>query len=117
MAARGTAKVANPTTRKVVALHVPEGKVVKLGDLPFGVLRDIAKRHDANPFNLMLVPLNEKDGVAMEDIYLACCEAASVPAPATLKAQEMWDAVHVVDDDLPEYYEDGSPKADDPTTA
>ena len=101
---------------KVKAIVVPSGQVVRLEtDLEFGDIVKIAEKHGLNWLYLLATP-ELGTGVALADLYALACRTAGVPVPERLTARMILDAVKDVDDDLPEEYVDGFPKADGPTT-
>lgn len=102
--------------QKVKAIEVPGGQLVRLeSDLEFGELTKITEKHGVNWLFLLATP-EMGTGPALNDLYLLACKSAGVEPPAKVTARVILDALQDVDDDLPEVYEDGHPKADDPTT-
>lgn len=103
MAAGGKPKVPAPVERpvpKVCAFHMPGGKVVRLGDIPLGVLARIAEEHNRGFVDLISQPLIGT-GADAEALYRAACDVAGVTAPDPLTATAVYDAVHLVDKEGP----------------
>lgn len=101
MAPRG--KVPTPVERpvpKVCAFRLPGGKVVRLGDIPLGVLARIAEEHGRGFVDLISQPLIGT-GSDAEALYRAACDVAGVIAPDPLTAAAVYDAVHLVEKEGP----------------
>lgn len=104
------------SSETTIVITVPGGKRVSVEkDLEFGVVADIATRHDVQWLALVGAPLRVPGG-ALLDLYRACCAAVGVEAPTPLTVRTVFDAVEAVPDDMPAYYEDGSPKGEQPET-
>jgi len=100
----------------VKAFEVPGGRLVRLEtDLPFETLVKVADDHGLNWLFLVSTP-EMGTGKALIPLYKACCEVAGVDLPEKITARSILNALQDVPDDLPEYYEDGNPKADESTT-
>ena len=84
-----------PTVPKVVAMHVPGGKAVRLGSLPATVLGRIATDHNVTVIQLVNSPLSE--AISADALYRACCDRAGATAPDELSWEVIYDAVHLVD--------------------
>lgn len=100
----------------VKAFRVPGGQLVRLEtDIEFDEITAIATKHELN-FMFMLASPELGTGKSLADLYRLCCRTAGVEVPEKLTARLVLDALEDVEDDLPEYYEDGHPKVADPTT-
>jgi len=112
-----TTNEVSATTEKTFEVTVAPGKVVRVEhDLPFGVIADIATRHEVNWLTLIGQPFLAPAG-AMLDLFKACCDHAGVEVPDPLSANMIYDSFNAVDIDLPAWYEaDGTPKAARPAT-
>lgn len=113
MAAKREASGGTPdasTANKVLAVRTPGGKVYRLeADIPFGVLVDIAAANDLNWAAVVSNPLFSGSGQVALDVYRAACELAGETVPDPIVAKVVFDAFNVVDDDAPDYHEDGRP--------
>ncbi len=104
------------TSETTIVVAVPGGKKVRVEhDLDFGVIADIATRHDVQWLALVGAPLRVPGG-ALLDLYRACCAWAEVEVPSPLSVRKVYDAIEAVPDDMPEWYEDGAPKEEPPPT-
>lgn len=101
--------------QKVKAFVFPGGRIVRLEtDLEFGEIARICGETNANWLFLLATP-EMGTGVALFELYKLACKRVGVDSKGAT-ARVILDALQDVEDDLPEFYEDGHPKADDPTT-
>ncbi len=92
-------------------IEVPGGAKVRLADLPIDVLGECARAGDLRWLDMLNRPLY--DDRAYAALYRACCAHAGAEPVAVLKANELVEALQLVEDDLPSSFVDGNPKAAD----
>lgn len=98
-----------------ITIKAPNGKVVRVDDLPLGVLSKIAKEHEMGSWSVLLTA-PAYDGGAFIDVYAEVCRVAGCE-PEEITAGMVFKIVDRVEDDRPSMYEDGIPKEEaDPET-
>jgi hypothetical protein len=95
----------------------PDGKVVRLYDLPIEDVQDIASKAGLESWYDMLQG-PARFGHASTALYRYCCKQVDVEPVEPVTVQTIIDAFELVPDDLPEQFEDGIPvpEADAQTT-
>jgi hypothetical protein len=99
------------------AVTTPAGHVVRLDDVPLSDLDRIAKDAGLDTWAALLTaPL--RDGAAAEAVYRFCCASVEDKPADPITPKIVVAAFNWLDDDLPETFQGGLPKAeDDPATS
>jgi hypothetical protein len=99
------------------AVTTPGGHVVRLDDVPLSDLDRIAKDAGLDTWaELLTAPL--RNGASAEALYRYCCDTAKDTPPDPITPNVVVAAFNWADDDLPETFQGGLPKAeDDPETS
>ena len=98
-------------------------KAVKVGgrelrletDFSLEEITTITQRHGLNILFFLSNP-ELGTGAGLADLYTLACQKAGVPVPDPITYRTISDSFIDVDDDLPEFYEDGVPKEGEPST-
>jgi hypothetical protein len=98
------------------AVTTPAGHVVRLDDVPLSDLQKIAVDTGLDTWAKILTePL--RNGASAEAVYRFCCEQEGDTPPDRITPKLIIAAFNWVEDDLPDTYQGGLPKAeDDPGT-
>jgi hypothetical protein len=97
------------------AVTTPQGHVVRLDDVPLEDLHRIAVANDLESWSeLLITPL--RHGAAAIDLYRFCCEHTGDTPPEKLTPKLLVGAVKYEDEDLPDAWQGGLPKAEDGTS-
>lgn len=92
-----------------------DGHVIRLDDLPIDLVDRVAKQTGVHWFELVGVS-PAKDLVAAQQLLVAVAERAGLTPPAGLTVRQLLESFDQVEDDLPDVWEDGNPKAEAGTT-
>lgn len=93
------------------AVTTPAGHVVRLDDVPLSDLTRIAKEAELDTWAALLTaPL--RDGAAAEAVYRHCCTTAGDTPPDPITPKVVVAAFNWVEDDLPDTFQGGLPKAE-----
>lgn len=94
------------------AVTTPAGHVVRLDDVPLSDLTNIAKEAGLDTWaKLLTEPL--RDGAAAEAVYRYCCTTTGDTPPEKITPKLVVAAFNWVEDDLPDTFQGGLPKAED----
>ena len=94
------------------AVTTPAGHVVRLDDVPLSDLTNIAKEAELDTWaKLLTEPL--RDGAAAEAVYRYCCTTTGDTPPEKITPKLVVAAFNWVEDDLPDTFQGGLPKAED----
>ncbi len=94
------------------AVTTPAGHVVRLDDVPLSDLTNIAKEAGLDTWaKLLTEPL--RDGAAAEAVYRYCCDTTGDTPPEKITPKLVVAAFNWVEDDLPDTFQGGLPKAGD----
>jgi hypothetical protein len=94
------------------AVTTPAGHVVRLDDVPLSDLTNIAKEAELDTWaKLLTEPL--RDGAAAEAVYRYCCDTTGDTPPEKITPKLVVAAFNWVEDDLPDTFQGGLPKAGD----
>lgn len=99
------------------AVTTPAGHVVRLDDVPLSDLHKIATDAGMDTWaKLLTEPLRQ--GAAAEAVYRFCCQLEGDTPPDKITPKVIVAAFNWVDDDLPDTFQGGLPKAEaDPETS
>lgn len=93
------------------AVTTPAGHVVRLDDVPLSDLTKIAKDAGLDTWAVLLTaPL--RDGAAAEAVYRWCCTSVKDTPPDPITPKVVVAAFNWVEDDLPDTFQGGLPKAE-----
>jgi hypothetical protein len=90
------------------AVNTPKGQV-RLGDLPLDTLCDLEDETGDEWWNIAAHPFRKAK--TARSVYAAACRFIKCE-PADLTLRDLVDTFEQVEEDLPELYEGGIPKAD-----
>ncbi|HRB03049.1 MAG TPA: hypothetical protein PLP26_06765 [Ilumatobacteraceae bacterium] len=95
---------------RVWQVRTPSGRDFVVDDFAIDVLNLIAESADTQWWALMRTP--HLTGAGVKDLYLHACALAGDEVPDPLTGRILDAAFTQVDDDLPDEFEDGLPKAE-----
>lgn len=90
------------------AVTTPKGQV-RLGDLSLEVVVQLESDLDTEWWQIAAHPFRQARMASY--VYTAACEHIGCP-PAALKMRDLLDVFNTVDEDLPDVFENGIPKAE-----